>query len=240
MTGWIHQVVRTAIISFSLVLIVLSPLCSFGNSTALNQLRLPMLNEITVARGLKNQCGRCPARRCTGNPEGASLRPSFYEQSPDAFETACAVFQALSYARCNLSDGINVKALNALPPKLSSLNDPMPSNFVEGFNLTNLFIRTYTFATAPAFSTNGLRCTLVSFFRTKEFLPDEHVFSLYVNERSGKTGLSIQECSGFMQFLTNSSIRYPFLNQSECGRQAEFCSRINRRRFLPTPNPLGI
>lgn len=235
MPGWTRQVVRMATIR----IIVLSSCHSLCAMASTGQLHLPMLHDVTIANGLGNSCGNCPAHGCVVHPDASSSLPSFNEETvPSPLETASAVFLALSYARCNLSDGIDYSGRgSSTPSDLPILMKSKPSYVVEGVNLTNLFARTFTFTVSPPFSKEGLRCTLVSFFRSQSYRPERHVFSLYVNDMTGAVGLSIQECSGFMRFLSNVQTRYPFLAPQECQTQTAFHVRINKRRFSSYNHP---
>lgn len=238
MPGWTRQVVRMATIRI-IVLSLCHSLCAMAST---GQLHLPMLHDVTIANGLKNSCDNCPVRGCVVHPDTSLLLPSFNEETaPSPLESAGAVFLALSYARCNLSDGIDYSNRgSSTPPDLSILVKSRPSYVVEGVNLTNLFARTFTFTVSPPFSTEGLRCTLVSFFRSQSYHPENHVFSLYVNDMTGAVGLSIQECSGFMRFLSNVQTRYPFLVPQECQTQAAFHARINQKKFSSYHSPFRL
>lgn len=232
MPGWIHLAARTVIIKSGVLLswTLCVPMASA------QPLAIPLLHDVTITNGLKNTCV-CRRRGCViyGN---APLTPaSFYEVKPDAFETESAVFAALSYARYNLSDGIVYDGKHSFPPDFPELMKSKPSYTINGISLTNLYIRTFTFAVSPTFSTNQLRCTLVSFFRSKCHLPATHLFSFYVNDMTGKVGLDIQDCSNHMRFLLNSLINHPFLDKEECQSQREFRDRIYKKMFGPLNVP---
>lgn len=229
MTGWTRQMAR--MVTIRIVVLFFFGLCC--RIIYAEQLHLPMFNDITITNGLENGFDNYSLLRGADHAGMPLPMPLFYEQDPELLESISAVFSALSYARCNLSDDIDYENMSlSIPPDLSSLTKSKPSYLVEGINLTNSFIRTFTFAVAPSFSTNSLRCTLVSFFSSKSFSPKEHILSLYVNDVTGGVGLSIQQCSGYMRFLSGVRVQYPFLSKDERQKQIEFSSRFNRRRFI--------
>ena len=70
---------------------------------------------------------------------------------------------------------------------------------------------------------------LVSFYNGKIGY-DNFLYSLYVNECTGDVSDTIQGCSGYMEFLSNS-LPYPFLNEVESAKQRRFFSFLNKRRY---------
>lgn len=77
MSGWTRQVVRMATIR----IIVLSSCHSLCAMASTGQLHLPMLHDVTIANGLRNSCGNCPAHGCVVHPDAPSSLPSFNEET---------------------------------------------------------------------------------------------------------------------------------------------------------------
>ncbi len=200
--------------------------------------------NVVVQRHLSNTCTNCPRRGCVVIGNAPLLSPTFSARCSGTLENECAVNMAISYSRFHLADGIEFLTKKTIPPVFDEMSfRPLPY-CISGVCLTNMTARVFAFDAAPAFSSNSLPCTLVSFYSASTFAKETYVYSLYVNDATGRVGLSIQECSGHMLFLENA-MRYPFLSSVECLKQQDFMNRILERMFpeknLVTPTvPSGL
>ena len=186
--------------------------------------------NVVVQRNLSNTCTNCPRRGCVVIGNAPLLPPTFSARCSRTLENECAVNMAIGYSRFHIADGIKFPTIKTIPPEFDDISfRPLPY-CVGGVCLTNMTARVFAFDAAPAFSSNSLPCTLVSFYSASTLAEEAYVYSLYVNDATGRVGLSIQECSGYMLFLENA-MRYPFLSSAECLKQQDFMNRMLERMF---------
>ena len=181
-----------------------------------------------VTNGLSYSYVQSPRRACTvvGN---STQTPSFFERRTNAFECELSVGLAISHSRYQIADGLIFSKVRKFPLSIDSLpNCPCPYS-VNKINLTNMVARVFAFSTCPIFATNELKVALVSFYNN-EIGYDNFLYALYVNECTGNVSDTIQGCSGYMEFLSNSW-PYPFLDEVESVKQRRFFSSLNNRRY---------
>ncbi len=190
--------------------------------------------NIVVQRKLSNTCTNCLRRGCVVVDSAPSLPPVFSVRNSGKMENESAVNLAIAYSRFHLADGLELKAQKRLPPAIDEIVFcPMPY-CVDGVCLTNMTARVFAFDVSPASSSKSLPCTLVSFYSTSTVADDTYIYSLYVNDATGHVGLSVQECSFYMLFLSYA-IEYPFLSPVECQKQQAFVDRVSRRKYNEKP-----
>ena len=200
--------------------------------------------NVVVQTKLSNTCTNCLRRRCVVVDSAPTLPPIFSARNSGKMENESAVNLAIAHSRFHLADGLEIKAQKRLPPAIDEIAFcPMPY-CVDAVCLTNMTARVFSFNASPAFSSNSLPCTLVSFYSASSITEDAYIYSLYVNDATGGVGLSIQECSCYMAFLSNA-MQYPFLSNAECLKQNAFVGRMFERKYknmlLPRPSvPQGL
>ncbi len=200
--------------------------------------------NVVVQTQLSNTCTNCLRRGCVVVDSAPSPLPIFSARDSGKMENESAVNLAIAHSRFHLADGLEIKAQKRLPPAIDEIAFcPMPY-CVDGVCLTNMTARVFAFDVSPAFSSKSLPCTLVSFYSTTSIVDDTYIYSLYVNDATGCVGLSIQECSCYMAFLSNA-MQYPFLSNAECLKQNAFVGRMVERKYknmlLPSPSvPQGL
>ena len=203
---------------------------TFGGFVLFATINLSQAMNMVVNTNLSNTCTNCPRRGCVVIGNAPLQPPTFSARCSGTLENECAVNMAIGYSRFHIADGIEFLAQKTIPPVFDEISFcPLPY-CVGGVCLTNMTARVFAFDAAPAFSTNSLPCTLVSFYSASTLTEDTYVYSLYVNDATGCVGLSIQECSGYMLFLENA-MRYPFLSSAECRKQQDFNNRMLERMF---------
>lgn len=181
-----------------------------------------------VTNGLSHSYVQTPRRGCAVVGKSAQ-NPSFFERRTNAFECELSVGLAISHSRYQIADGLIFSKVRKFPLSIDSLPScPCPYT-VNRVNLTNMVARVFAFSTCPVFATNELKVALVSFYNGK-ISYDNFLYSLYVNECTGDVSDTIQGCSGYMEFLSNS-LPYPFLNEVESAKQRRFFSFLNKRRY---------
>ncbi len=199
------------------------------------------VQNVVIRDDLDNSCTNCIRRGCVSIRNGQIIPPSLCARHIDPLSADFALSQAVAYSRFELADDIIFRTKWTRPmPVEDIVVHPFPF-YVKGVCLTNMFARVFAFEASPTmFSTKVLPCFLVSFYSDQTFQASGYLYSLYVNDSTGWTGLSIQECSMNMLFLANEK-KYPFLSPAECAKQQDFVSRLYQRKYgelyLPTFAP---
>lgn len=202
---------------------IMLAMAMFANANA------SLVHSVSIRDDLENSCTNCIRRGCTVI-SNAPFEPDIYARHIELLDAEFAIGLAVSFSRFNLADDVKFSNVVTKPlPIEDVVEHPMPFE-VNGVCLTNMSARVFAFYASPTSSTRKLPCTLVSFFKDSEFSESSYLYSLYVNDATGETGLSVQDCSGGMHFLLNTW-RYPFLNPVECEKQQEFVERFHRRKY---------
>ena len=189
---------------------------------------LSAIIPMVVTNGLSNSYMQFPRRGCAVVDKSAQ-KPSFFERRTNAFECELSVMLSILHSRYQIADGLIFPKVRKFPLSIDSLPScPCPYS-VNGINLTNMVARVFAFSTCPMFATNELKVALVSFYNNKIDY-DNFIYALYVNECTGNVSDTIQGCSGYMEFLSNS-LSYPFLDEVESTKQRRFFSSLNKRRY---------
>ena len=193
---------------------------------------------MVVQTQLSNTCTNCLRRGCVVVDSAPSPLPIFSARDSGKMENESAVNLAIAHSRFHLADALEIKAQKRLPLAIDEIAFCPVPYCVDGVCLTNMTARVFAFDVSPAFSSKSLPCTLVSFYSTTSIVDDTYIYSLYVNDATGCVGLSIQECSCYMAFLSNA-MQYPFLSNAECLKQNAFVGRMVERKYknmlLPSP-----
>ena len=196
------------------------------------------VQNVVIEDNLDDSCTNCIRRGCVSISNGQIIPPSLCARHIEPLSADFALSQAVAYSRFELADDIRFQTKWTMPmPVEDIVVHPFPFN-VEGVCLTNMFARVFAFEASPTmFSKKVLPCFLVSFYSNQTFQASGYLYSLYVNDSTGWTGLSIQECSKNMLFLANEK-KYPFLSPAECAKQQDFVSRLYQRKYgeLDLPN----
>ena len=191
------------------------------------------LPQIVVTNGLSSICNRCIPRSCVRHNGIPSPKLQFIEREASSDEIELAVALAITYSRHNVADGL------MFPDKFSTStpSDQIPCRSlpysVMGVSLGNMSVRAFAFAVHPTFATNDLHVVLVSFYKGK-ISRENFLYSLYVNDNTGHVSDSVQGCSDHMDFLSKG-IRYPYLDDEECGKQQRFISWLRQRMIEKFP-----
>lgn len=174
---------------------------------------------------------------CCRSKGYALFRPMFLDSKINEWQINCAIFIAISYSRFNLADSIRPKPFHAVSRhgRADELTCPPMPFLVKGVDVSDMSVRVTPFAVSPPLSENVLHCMAVSFFAGRIQTEGTYIYTVYVNDSDGKAGLTLQECSGYVDFL-KEAVQFPCVSPKECETQRQFYADISRRKYQRTFN----